>query len=100
MYRKQIFSVRKRSDSNKYFLCESEATATNVFCAKAKRQIQKSPTSISGGMNARKVMESEGVPNYLLIQVKPPTQLRLGIIDFNDLSLGCDGKIALCNSCD
>ncbi|QQP10548.1 hypothetical protein FJQ98_14830 [Lysinibacillus agricola] len=36
----QMFSVRKRSDSNKCFLCESEATATNVFCAKAKRQPQ------------------------------------------------------------
>ncbi|TQR34134.1 hypothetical protein C7Y47_09135 [Lysinibacillus sphaericus] len=35
-----MFSVRKRSDSNKCFLCESEATATNVFCAKAKRQQQ------------------------------------------------------------
>ncbi|MGE7951082.1 hypothetical protein [Lysinibacillus xylanilyticus] len=33
-------SVRKRSDSNKCLLCESEATATNVFCAKAKRQQQ------------------------------------------------------------
>ncbi|MEB2302505.1 hypothetical protein LAV72_23170 [Lysinibacillus xylanilyticus] len=32
--------MRKRSDSNKCFLCESEATATNVFCAKAKRQQQ------------------------------------------------------------
>jgi len=36
----QMFSVRKRSDSNKCFLCESKATATNVFCAKAKRQQQ------------------------------------------------------------
>ncbi|MDM5246635.1 hypothetical protein [Lysinibacillus sp. G4S2] len=36
-----MFSVRKRSDSNKCFLCESEATATNVFCAKAKRQQQQ-----------------------------------------------------------
>ncbi|MFJ8457729.1 hypothetical protein ACIQ57_01245 [Lysinibacillus xylanilyticus] len=35
-----MFSVRKRSDSYKCFLCESEATATNVFCAKAKRQLQ------------------------------------------------------------
>ncbi|MFJ7733767.1 hypothetical protein ACIQXF_18025 [Lysinibacillus sp. NPDC097231] len=35
-----MFSVRKRSDSNKCFLCESAATATNVFCAKAQRQQQ------------------------------------------------------------
>ncbi|MDM5246172.1 hypothetical protein [Lysinibacillus sp. G4S2] len=28
------------SDSNKCFLYESKATATNVFCAKAKRQLQ------------------------------------------------------------
>ncbi|MDM5245918.1 hypothetical protein [Lysinibacillus sp. G4S2] len=41
----QIFSVRKRSDSNKSFLCESEATATNLFCAKAKRQQQQSAQS-------------------------------------------------------
>ncbi|WP_285396868.1 hypothetical protein [Lysinibacillus sp. fls2-241-R2A-57] len=27
-------------ESNKCFLCESKATATNVFCAKAKRQLQ------------------------------------------------------------
>ncbi|MGY3186551.1 hypothetical protein [Lysinibacillus sp. TE18511] len=40
----QMFSVRKRSDSNKCFLCESEATATNVFCAKAKRQQQSAYT--------------------------------------------------------
>ncbi|WP_161804420.1 hypothetical protein [Lysinibacillus xylanilyticus] len=33
--------MRKRSDSSKCFLCESEATATNVFCAKAKRQQQQ-----------------------------------------------------------
>ncbi|MEB2281417.1 hypothetical protein LAV73_15650 [Lysinibacillus xylanilyticus] len=32
--------MRKRSVSNKCFLCESEASATNVFCAKAKRQQQ------------------------------------------------------------
>ncbi|MFB7156232.1 hypothetical protein [Lysinibacillus sp. NPDC056232] len=32
--------MRKRSDSNKCFLCESGATATNVFCAKAERQQQ------------------------------------------------------------
>ncbi|QPQ32574.1 hypothetical protein [Lysinibacillus sp. JNUCC 51] len=28
--------MRKRSDSNKCFLCESEATATNVFCASSE----------------------------------------------------------------
>ena len=34
-----IFTVRKRSGSNKSLLCESEATATtNLYCAKAKRQ--------------------------------------------------------------
>ncbi|MEC1179223.1 nuclease-related domain-containing protein [Metasolibacillus meyeri] len=54
---------------SKCFLCESEAAAT-------ERQIQKSPTVISGGMNARKVMESEGVPNSLLNQVKPPADVR------------------------
>jgi len=36
----------RRADSwgrlaNKCFLCESEATATDVFCAKAKRQQQR-----------------------------------------------------------
>ncbi|MGE7942141.1 hypothetical protein ACQKNB_08635 [Lysinibacillus xylanilyticus] len=36
----KLCSVRKRSVSNKCFLCESEASATNVFCAKAKRQQQ------------------------------------------------------------
>ncbi|WP_375200102.1 hypothetical protein [Bacillus sp. RS11] len=36
----QMFSVRKRSVSNKCFLCESKASAPNVFCAKAKRQHQ------------------------------------------------------------
>ncbi|MFJ7888305.1 hypothetical protein ACIQYL_09465, partial [Lysinibacillus xylanilyticus] len=30
--------VRKRSGSNMSFLCESEAAATCLFCAKAKRQ--------------------------------------------------------------
>jgi len=30
----QKFSVRKRSGSNKCFLCESEAAATKVSCAK------------------------------------------------------------------
>ncbi|MFJ8457875.1 hypothetical protein ACIQ57_01975 [Lysinibacillus xylanilyticus] len=35
-----MFSARKQSVSNKCFLCESEASATNVFCAKAKRQQQ------------------------------------------------------------
>ncbi|MFB7159458.1 hypothetical protein, partial [Lysinibacillus sp. NPDC056232] len=34
----QMFFVRKRSDSNRCFLCESAATATDVFCAKAQRQ--------------------------------------------------------------
>jgi len=34
----QMFFVRKRSVSNKCFLCESEASATDVFCAKAKCQ--------------------------------------------------------------
>ncbi|MGE7133105.1 hypothetical protein [Lysinibacillus xylanilyticus] len=32
--------MRKRSDSSKCFLRESEAAAANVFCAKAKRQQQ------------------------------------------------------------
>ncbi|MGE6516427.1 hypothetical protein [Lysinibacillus sphaericus] len=36
----QMFYVRKRSDSNKCFMCESEAAATDVLCAKAKRQQQ------------------------------------------------------------
>ncbi|MGE7675860.1 hypothetical protein ACQKMV_20175 [Lysinibacillus sp. NPDC094403] len=30
-----VLSVRKRSVSGKCFLCESVASATNVFCAKA-----------------------------------------------------------------
>jgi len=38
-WQQQIFTVRKRSGSNKSLLCESEATATtNLYCAKAKRQ--------------------------------------------------------------
>ncbi|MGY3188313.1 hypothetical protein [Lysinibacillus sp. TE18511] len=36
----QMFFVRKRSVSNRCFLCESEASATDVICAKAKRQQQ------------------------------------------------------------
>jgi len=36
----QMFTVRKRSDSNKCLLCESAATAANVYCAKAQRQQQ------------------------------------------------------------
>ncbi|WP_143114641.1 hypothetical protein [Lysinibacillus sp. FJAT-14222] len=43
--RTHCLSVRKRSDSNKCFLCESEATATNVFCAKAKRQQQNAKST-------------------------------------------------------
>jgi len=35
-----MFFVRKRSGSNRCFLCESAAAATNVFCAKAQRQQQ------------------------------------------------------------
>jgi len=36
----QMFYVRKQSGSNKCFMCESKAAATNVLCAKAKRQQQ------------------------------------------------------------
>ncbi|MGE7673587.1 hypothetical protein ACQKMV_08425 [Lysinibacillus sp. NPDC094403] len=32
--------MRKRSDSNRFCLCESEATAKGFVCAKAKRQQQ------------------------------------------------------------
>ncbi|WP_374964460.1 hypothetical protein [Lysinibacillus sp. RS5] len=35
-----MLSVRKRSDSNKCFLRESEATATNAFCATATKRAQ------------------------------------------------------------
>ncbi|MGY3190498.1 hypothetical protein [Lysinibacillus sp. TE18511] len=35
-----MFFVRKRSVSSRCFLCESEASAADVFCAKAKRQQQ------------------------------------------------------------
>ncbi|WP_223552831.1 hypothetical protein [Lysinibacillus sphaericus] len=35
-----MFFARKRSVSGKCFLRESEASAANVFCAKAKRQRQ------------------------------------------------------------
>ncbi|MGE7093379.1 hypothetical protein ACQKII_18380 [Lysinibacillus sp. NPDC048646] len=36
----QMFFVRKRSGSDKCFMCESAAAATDVLCAKAKRQRQ------------------------------------------------------------
>ncbi|MGE7093956.1 hypothetical protein ACQKII_21465 [Lysinibacillus sp. NPDC048646] len=32
--------MRKRSGGGRCFMCESEAAATDVFCAKAKRQQQ------------------------------------------------------------
>ncbi|MFC9540018.1 hypothetical protein ACFTQ7_09070 [Lysinibacillus sp. NPDC056959] len=35
-----VLSVRKRSVSNTFCLCESEASATRFVCAKAKRQQQ------------------------------------------------------------
>ncbi|MGE7928763.1 hypothetical protein [Lysinibacillus xylanilyticus] len=35
-----MFFARKRSVSSRYFLCESAAAATDVFCAKAQRQQQ------------------------------------------------------------
>jgi len=35
-----MFFVRKRSGSNIFCLCESEAAATCFFCAKAQRQQQ------------------------------------------------------------
>jgi len=49
-----MFYARKRSGSGKCFMRESEATAANVLCVKAKRQrqVQKSPTSIGGEINA------------------------------------------------
>ncbi|WP_323652950.1 hypothetical protein [Lysinibacillus xylanilyticus] len=34
--------MRKRSVSNRCLLCESAASATDVFCAKAQRQQQMS----------------------------------------------------------
>ncbi|MED3800585.1 hypothetical protein P4562_01355 [Lysinibacillus xylanilyticus] len=34
----QMFFARKRSSSDMFWLCESEATATCFGCAKAKRQ--------------------------------------------------------------
>ncbi|WP_323657580.1 hypothetical protein [Lysinibacillus xylanilyticus] len=39
----RMFSVRKRSDSNKCFLCESEASATNVFCSESEASATKRP---------------------------------------------------------
>ncbi|WP_161804422.1 hypothetical protein [Lysinibacillus xylanilyticus] len=51
--------MRKRSDSNKCFLCESEATATNVFCAKAKRQQQMFSVRKRSGSNKCFLCESE-----------------------------------------
>jgi len=39
--------VRKQSDSNKSLLCESEATATNLYCAKAKRQVKMLPLIVT-----------------------------------------------------
>ncbi|WP_375199796.1 hypothetical protein [Bacillus sp. RS11] len=55
----QKFSVRKRSGSNKSFLCESEAAATKVFCAKAKRQQQKFSVRKRSGSNKCFLCESE-----------------------------------------
>ncbi|MGA3600747.1 hypothetical protein, partial [Lysinibacillus agricola] len=54
-----MFSVRKRGDSNKCFLCESEASATNVFCAKAKRQQQMFSVRKRGDSNKCFLCESE-----------------------------------------
>jgi len=45
------YIVIKRSGSNMSFLCESEAAATCLFCAKAKRQQQ---TLISAKHRGRK----------------------------------------------
>ncbi|MGE7999818.1 hypothetical protein ACQKOF_14295 [Lysinibacillus sp. NPDC093190] len=39
-FQQQMFYVRKRSVSNKCFMCESAASATDVLCAKAQRQQQ------------------------------------------------------------
>ncbi|WP_374965439.1 hypothetical protein [Lysinibacillus sp. RS5] len=37
----QMFSVRKRSDSNKCFLCESEATATMFYLCESEATATK-----------------------------------------------------------
>ncbi|QGG52482.1 hypothetical protein [Lysinibacillus pakistanensis] len=52
--KRQMFYARKRSGSGKCFMGVSEAAAANVICAKVKRQrqIQKTPTSTGGEMNA------------------------------------------------
>jgi len=61
--------VRKRSGSNKCFLCESEAAATNVFCAKAKRQQQmfsvaKAKRQLQSAQSERKLTTRFGEEFY------------------------------------
>jgi len=65
----QIFYVRKQSVSNKSFMCESKASATNLFCAKAKRQLQKTSTFEDGEMNEDKA--SGGCHVQTLNAIKP-----------------------------
>ncbi|MGE7915625.1 hypothetical protein [Lysinibacillus xylanilyticus] len=74
-----MFSVRKRSDSNKCFLCESEATATNVFCAKAKRQQQMFSVRKRSVSNKCFLCESEAsATNVFCAKAKRQQQLRQG----------------------
>jgi len=63
---RQMFSVRKRSVSDKCFLCESEASATNVFCAKAKRQQQMFSVRKRSGSNKCFLCESEASATNVL----------------------------------
>jgi len=57
--------VRKRSDSNRYLLCESAATATNLYCAKAKRQQQIFTVRKRSDSNKSLLCESEATATDL-----------------------------------
>ncbi|WP_285398871.1 hypothetical protein [Lysinibacillus sp. fls2-241-R2A-57] len=61
-----IFTVRKRSGSNKSLLCESVATATtNLYCAKAKRQQQIFTVRKRSDSNNKSLLcESEATATY------------------------------------
>ncbi|MGG2057641.1 hypothetical protein ABFY48_25550 [Lysinibacillus pakistanensis] len=77
--------MRKRSDSNKSLLCESEATATNLYCAKAtatnlycakaKRQVKMLPlivTSYFFSVSIKKPTEIEEIKLRSLHSMKTP----------------------------
>ncbi|MGE7915870.1 hypothetical protein [Lysinibacillus xylanilyticus] len=76
-----MISVRKRSDSNKCFLCESKATATNVFCAKAKRQQRMFSVRKQSDSNKCFLCESKATAtNDFCAKAKRQQQLRQGEI--------------------